>query len=427
MIIDYHVSLSKKGRIPLRQTKKKWTIVGGGLHGIHLAATLIHQGVKPDEMVVVDRYPKPLHLWTLRTHKLEMGYLRSSGVHHLDVSPWSLMNYGEKHYGNPKNWCSKPYQRPAYSAFQQHCQRVIEDNALQTAFYQAEALSISKKTEGYRLETTRGHFQTEYLALALGQAEVHRPAWAETCLHHKIRVHHLLDDDFPADLEGEVVVVGGGMTGCQYALAQSCRQRVTLVRPSGLVDVSDFDADPCWIGPACLNDTFRAKSLPQRRELISSQRRKGSINPQVREALSEAVRAGRIKLISDRVVALHDGMLQTAQGHPIPCETLVLATGFKAGVPSVKFFESIVESLSLPLSPCGFPLVSDSLEWIPKLFVMGSLAELVLGPVSRNITGARSAAKLIASASVSLLRTSPKERIGGFAEGIPTEGDYGVR
>lgn len=41
--------------------------------------------------------------------------------------------------------------------------------------------------------------------------------------------------------------------------------------------------------------------------------------------------------------------------------------------------------------------VSNSLRWGPNLYVTGALAELEMGPIARNISGARQAADRIVS------------------------------
>ena len=47
---------------------------------------------------------------------------------------------------------------------------------------------------------------------------------------------------------------------------------------------------------------------------------------------------------------------------------------------------------------CGYPIVDSELRWHPRIYVSGPLAELELGPVSRNIAGARRAGDRIVDA-----------------------------
>lgn len=50
-----------------------------------------------------------------------------------------------------------------------------------------------------------------------------------------------------------------------------------------------------------------------------------------------------------------------------------------------------------PLLSCGFPKITYELKWLPHLFVAGKLANLELGPFSRNIMGGKEAAQRIYS------------------------------
>ena len=56
-------------------------------------------------------------------------------------------------------------------------------------------------------------------------------------------------------------------------------------------------------------------------------------------------------------------------------------------------------SASLPCARCGYPIVDPSLRWHPGVYVSGPLAELELGPVARNIAGARRAGDRIVAAA----------------------------
>ena len=79
----------------------------------------------------------------------------------------------------------------------------------------------------------------------------------------------------------------------------------------------------------------------------------------------------------------------------LPIDGMLLATGFEPARPGGALVERLITRHSLPCSECGFPLTDINLRWHPRLFVSGPLAELEIGPVSRNIAGARRAAERI--------------------------------
>ncbi len=71
-------------------------------------------------------------------------------------------------------------------------------------------------------------------------------------------------------------------------------------------------------------------------------------------------------------------------------------------VDQVEFADVLVDDaiaqLGLPCAACGYPIVSSQLAWAPGLHVTGPLAELELGPVARNIAGARAAGERLRGA-----------------------------
>eukprot|EP00536_Pseudo-nitzschia_multiseries_P012525 jgi/Psemu1/326874/estExt_fgenesh1_pg.C_4830001 len=105
-------------------------------------------------------------------------------------------------------------------------------------------------------------------------------------------------------------------------------------------------------------------------------------------------------------------------------DEIILATGLGKKVPGHKIIHPLATMLDLPLSPCGYPLLDQSLLWKPRshhrgasaettttrnttiartstnIFVSGGLAEIELGPSARNIAGARMAAERIAAAGI---------------------------
>ena len=79
-------------------------------------------------------------------------------------------------------------------------------------------------------------------------------------------------------------------------------------------------------------------------------------------------------------------------------DRVLLATGFAAKRPGGTMIDGLIASANLPCAECGYPVVDSQLRWHPRVYVSGPLAELELGPVSRNIAGARRAAdRVVAS------------------------------
>jgi glycine/D-amino acid oxidase-like deaminating enzyme len=136
-----------------------------------------------------------------------------------------------------------------------------------------------------------------------------------------------------------------------------------------------------------------------RRAAIDEARQRGSAPRDVLVALRRARKAGRVRVLQGEVVrARFDRSLGPElwlrAGEVVHADRIVLATGFARGRPG-RWLDAAIEREQLPLAPCGFPLVDAALRWHPRIHVSGPLAELEIGPVARNIAGARMAAERI--------------------------------
>ena len=114
-----------------------------------------------------------------------------------------------------------------------------------------------------------------------------------------------------------------------------------------------------------------------------------------------------------RAVGIHLG----EDGRAISCDRVLLATGFGAARPGGRLVDELVAAASLPCAPCGYPVVDHGLRWHPRVHVTGPLAELELGPVARNIAGARRAGDRILAATAATAATANAE--GAHADGAP--------
>jgi hypothetical protein len=326
-----------------------------------------------------------------------MAVLRSTSVHHIDEATWSLLDYALT-LGPEEQSFVNPYTRPHYDVFQQHCQKTISSAGLADVFCQADVQSIHRQGDVYRLETDGDSRLALNVILCPGPTAPAVPVWAKEAQLSGESMTHLFEMSQASEIfeiGSQVAVVGGGMSGVQFAIAMASRQcKVTLVRRHPL-KVHDFDADPCWVGPKCLNSDFHLASLGSRREQISQARLKGSVNNEVFQEWRGLVVEGKVREIEAEAVGLSRGTLHLSDGSFLDCDRVVLATGFEPGLPGGALVRQMIEDLALPVAPCGFPILSERLEWSKGLYVSGDLAELTVGPVARNIAGARAASKRI--------------------------------
>ncbi len=381
-----------------------WLIIGGGVHGTHLAYALTAQhGVSRDTIRVLDPHPAPLRRWNTFTHNAGMHYLRSPHVHHLDTNPQTLMAYARQH-AHLKDF-TFPHQRPGYALFQSHTAGLIARNNLPSLFVQGTAQDIMTTRGGFRVDTDNGILRAKRVVLAIGRTELNWPHWVSDLCHTNARVHHVFDLAFDRAALSQwehAGVIGGGITGAQLALSLAERQPGTVTQMSRhALREAHFDSSPCWLGPRCKGQFVRAKTVEARRRLITEARNPGSVPEDIARDLKRAAESGMLRRqIGDitSAEAQPNGTIKLlcGNGDTLLCDLLLLATGFDAARPGGKWLDFVKEDFGLPTARDGYPIVDETLQWSPRLFVMGQLAELEIGPPAPNIIGARLAATRIA-------------------------------
>ncbi len=380
-----------------------WIIVGGGIHGVHLAVRLMVQGqVPPERLVIVDPAPTLLDRWRTCTGNTGMSHLRSPGVHHLDVNPWSLFRFAEQRVRSrkPRNLFAPPYDRPATGLFADHCRALVARHHLDERVVRGRVTSVTPHADGVEVGLEDGgHLSTKRLILALGASDSpHWPAWALPLRAGGAPVEHVYTPGYelrPRELPERVAVVGAGITGAQVALRLAAAgHRVALWSRHPLRE-HQFDSDPGWVGPKYMRGFEAEPSHAVRREMILQARHRGSLPNDVHRSLREAFLEGTIEWhlseVRDASWTASDGVrLDRWRG-----DAVLLATGFERRRPGGALVDHLVEAHALPCAACGFPVVDRALRWHPRIHVSGPLAELELGPAARNIVGARRAGERI--------------------------------
>lgn len=380
----------------------EWLVVGGGIHGTHLSHVLVTARRAPrDRVRVLDPHAAPLHRWRECTQAVGMRYLRSPGVHHLDLDPFALHRFG---FGRADAF-SPPYDRPSLALFDDHCDALIAEHGLDEVRLRGAARRIVRIAGGWAVETEAGRLEARRVVLAVGLGDQRAAVpWAEEVRAAGVHVSHIFEPGWSAAAlpEGPVLVVGGGITAAQTALALVRRGRAVRLWMRHPLRVHQFDSDPGWIGPRYM-EGFRAERDPaRRRATIRAARHRGSMPLDVADALGAAITAGTVTLLGGELVraTVTEGgvALETTAGEA-SAASVVLCTGFDGRRPGGAWLDALVAAEGLACAACGYPLVDARLAWAPGLHVMGPLAELELGPTARNITGARNGAERIAAAA----------------------------
>jgi len=196
-------------------------------------------------------------------------------------------------------------------------------------------------------------------------------------------------------------VIGAGISSGQLALhlIEKGFDGVLLVSNKA-IQVSDFDVDPGWLGPKCL-DRFHRQSNDQRRQQIMAARAKGSVPRDMKLALDKATALNQLMCIVDDITdakCQDVGALLVGRHGRYDCQKIVLATGFTENRPGNGFISQAIKEFDLKTAACGFPVIGPSLHWHERIFVTGPFSELQIGPAARNIAGARYSGRRITAA-----------------------------
>lgn len=385
-----------------------WVIIGGGIHGCTVANFLLKNGkTTREKLLIIDPHPEPMYEWRRNTEKIGMEFLRSPSVHHIDVDPMSLHNYSSQlkeergFYGQ--------YDRPSLDLFNEHCSKVIESQEILESWHTGTVGQVTKLENIWLIQTEAGReILSRNIVIAVSiNRQLSIPDWAEQFYREKKNIYHVFEERLGKleDIKLPAVVIGGGITAAHSAikLAGLFPGEVTLVKRHPF-RVHSFDSDPGWLGPKKLSCYSKIEDYDKRRALIQNARNKGSIPRELFCNIKRltknnklAVRDGEAVLAEEKADKI---VLRFKTGDAIKAGTVILATGFNPSLPDRGWLRQLINEQQLKCANCGYPIVKKSLEWCDHLYVSGPLAELEIGPVSRNIAGARKAAERIAASII---------------------------
>ena len=327
-----------------------------------------------------------------------MKFLRSPAVHNLAVDPFALMRYGGK---KKKQRFAYPYNRPCLEFFNKHCDTLIQKFALDKLHIRDSVISVHLTGSHIELTTEKGEkLKAKKIVFALGQSQKNNvPSWA---LKESPLVSHIFSKDFDwkhYNSNDSIAVVGAGITAIQSALyAMSLGCKISIIAPHALRE-HQFDSDPGWLGPKNMTKFSNEKSYDRRREWINSSRHVGSVPPDLFNRVRSLVHSSGLSYYESEVTSCVEDneklLLKLASNQKLKVDKVILATGFEKVRPGGVMIENLVKEHNLPVASCGFPVVDENLCWHPGVYVSGGLAELEIGPVAKNIAGARFAADRI--------------------------------
>ena len=390
-------------------------VVGGGVHGTCIANYLFEAGeYAHGELRVVDPGPELLESFATRARQCGMRTLRSTFVHHIATDPFSLKRFATDRYRDDELVSTTDYpNRPTLDLFLDHARHVVDVSSIDDCHVRTTVRDVTDGPDHLHVQTDDGTLDARRVVLALGLGErPTRPEWA-TSLTDDAPIAHVWDDGFDptavTDFDGETYVVGGGITAAQLAIRLAESTDVTLLSRHEL-ETATAEADPEWINWRHVEERIHA--LPAgsqaRHDRIQVARNDATIPPYVEERLRAAAERDDLDAQIGEITCAHatdDGLLvRFADGTSAANVQVVLATGLDP-VPNHPLVGRIADSLGLARGENGFPVLDDeTLAWRrldgtqTAVSVSGLLAQTSVGPLARNVVGARRVAERLLDA-----------------------------
>ncbi|WP_209121936.1 FAD-dependent oxidoreductase [Alkalihalobacillus sp. BA299] len=375
-----------------------WLIIGGGIQGCTAAVYFLKQKkVSIDKLAIIDPNEKPLSMWLHCTSTIDMPYLRSPSIHHLAPAHFDLEKFAKTTKGKSYASFYKPYDRPGLQLFNTHCEHLFKETNLQNSWIQGRVFQLKKEREYWKVFLKDGQqLESNNVLLAIGLSEhPYWPDWALTAKENGASISHIFEcEQKVPDSTKSLTIIGGGITAAHAAIKWSrlLPSRVTQISRHSL-RVHQFDSDPGWLGPKLMRNFHAASSYEKRREMIRLARHRGSLPLDIKAKVSKQIKNGSLYFLQDEVSEVQSDStrneVKLQSGQKISSDHILLATGFHQSPPGIEWLKPTIEERHLQCATCGYPILSTSLQWDDGLYAIGALSELEIGPVARNISGAR--------------------------------------
>ncbi|MBW4649415.1 MAG: lysine N(6)-hydroxylase/L-ornithine N(5)-oxygenase family protein [Kastovskya adunca ATA6-11-RM4] len=390
-------------------TQTDIAIIGAGSQALTLVAHLLQKRSSlNNKFVTIDPSGKWMSRWQQQFAALKIPHLRSPAVHHPDPNPYALRRFAE----GRSDELFPPYDLPGTQLFDDFCRDVVHRWQLEDRVLKAAVTRIQPITDWgrcrFQLELETGQLlKARRVVLATGSGKLQLPDWAHqiSSAYPQERLRHSQQVDLrELHLQGErILIVGGGLTSGHLAVGAIALGAKVQIMVRRQLQERLFDADPGWLGPKYLK-AFRAEAdWEQRSSLIQQARNGGSMTPAIMTQLRRYSRSGQLRFDEQCEIVKAEWQdscwrVSCTDGSEHECDRIWLATGTRFDATTEPLLKEVQEAFPTEMIN-GLPVLDEHLRWSGcELFVMGGLAALQLGPVARNLSGARMAGDRIVPA-----------------------------
>ena len=372
---------------------------------------------------VIDPSDIWLHAWKTRFQSLKIAWLRSPiGAHPDTFDVSSLFAYAVRQGRQDEildSGVNKKVVRglpeahngllslPSNSLFEDFCDDLTR--RLPHTFYQGRAASVKETSDEsliVALEDGRA-VRSKAVVLALGAPGP--PAIPENlaAVPRSLMIHS--DDGLGSRLQEidgkrEVLVVGGGLTAvqcAQLAIAKGCQVTLVSRRP---LTTRQFDVNESWFDhrqSSRRHFEFFDQAIEERAKHIRAARGGGSVPPLYMSEIKSAISAGQLEHIVGEVYVskILENAVEVMMGDNKEIrrfDVILNACGHRPDCLKLPIIKEL-QNASPVVVIDGLPMLSPDLQWgdYKRLFVIGALASLQVGPDAANLMGLRRAAQIV--------------------------------
>ncbi len=390
----------------------KFCVVGGGPHGVTITHFLLSKGVLADDICIVDPHSTLMERFFRVLKSTCVTYMRGGLGSHIAANEEGLERYARERWNGD---LTSKYGNIPSRLFEGHARQEIAVQRTESLHLRDELVALHREGKRFRVVLSSGtELLAKYVILAPG-LEHHPlyPAWVEEPWRSgpSARMRHVMQQQFAVEAVQSpwkhAVIIGSGVAGVQVAIELAGQApvgaRVTLLSMHPIV-VSRFDCDETWLDPQVIQNFLNSGSVEDRRNRVIQARRIGTILPELRDGLSVLESSGRVTFrrgMINAATSLNNGGFSFRVGDQtsVDAEVALLATGLLPSPPGGVLLARVAETLGAARTNARDPVLTNQLQWeYPELFVSGTAAETVLGPMAGTIPGARMAAQRILQA-----------------------------
>ncbi|MGB3519375.1 MAG: FAD/NAD(P)-binding protein [Elainellaceae cyanobacterium] len=393
-------------------------IIGAGPQALTLVTHMLQKkATLRRQIVVLDGAGQWMQQWHHQFAAFEIPHLRSPAVHHPDPDPHALRSFAAGRYSE----LFPPYDLPGTTLFSDFCQQVIHRWQVDPLVVAAQVQHIEPlpaatpfRASRLRLHLTDGRrLEARRVVLALGGGSSQQPDWVEQIPpgYPRDRLCHSRHIDLRGlRLEGErVLIIGSGLTSAHLAMGAVKRGASVLLMARRRFYEKLFDAEPGWLGPKYLKGFFAEPDWSARWQMIQMARNGGSFTPALMTQLRRCSHQGSVQFYEQCQVqraqwtgAAWQVTCDRTPEHDclahLPIDRIWLATGHHLDVRQWSLLSEL-QAVDPITYIQGLPILDEHLRWNGRnLFIMGGAAALHLGPVARNLYGAKMASDRIVPA-----------------------------